>query len=51
MKELNFSVAWNIIGLAAEIASLSTDYEEGSTFLAVDTSDVYILYQHKWYKL
>jgi len=51
VKELNFAVCWNLIGTSAEIESLQTDYDEGTTFLAVDTGDVYILYQSKWYKL
>lgn len=51
MKELNYASCWNLIGTSSEVASLKTDYDEGTTFLAVDTGDVYILYQKKWNKL
>lgn len=51
MMERNYASCWDMIGTSAEVATLSTDYDEGSTFFAVDTGDVYILYQKKWYKL
>ena len=51
MKELNYSSCWNLLGLSTDVPDLKTDYEEGTTFLAADTGDVYILYQSKWYKL
>ncbi len=51
MKELNYSACWSLLGLSSDVASLSTDYEEGTTFLAADTGDLYVLYQNLWYKL
>lgn len=51
MMERNYASCWDMIGLSNEVATLKTDYDEGSTFLAVDTGDIYILYQKKWYKL
>lgn len=51
MKELNYASCWNLLGLSSDVATLKTDYDEGTTFLAADTGDVYILYQNKWYKL
>lgn len=53
MKKVNFNVLADYIGLSSEVASLPTDEDvaDGSTFLAVDTGDMYILYQKIWYKL
>lgn len=51
MMERNYASCWDMIGLSNEVATLKTDYDEGSTFLAVDTGDIYILYQKTWYKL
>lgn len=54
MKKVNFNVQADYIGLSSEVASLPTDEDncvDGSTFLAVDTGDLYILYQGTWYKL
>ena len=42
---------WDMIGLASDVATLGTDHENGSTFLAVDTGDLYIFYNDKWYRL
>ena len=53
MKKINFNVLADYIGLSSEVSSLPIDEDvaDGSTFLAVDTSDLYILYQGTWYKL
>lgn len=51
MKELNYASCWKLLGLSSDVATLKTDYDEGTMFLAADTGDVYILYQSKWYKL
>ena len=51
MKELNYASCWNLLGLSSDVENLETDYDEGTTFLAADTGDVYILYQKTWYKL
>jgi hypothetical protein len=52
MKEMNYASAWDLIGLEAEKESFPIDdVDEGSTFLAVDTKTVYILYRGTWYEL
>ena len=62
MVEANFNIKGDLIGLSAEVAMLTNEiitlddgsqraYNDGTTFLAVDTSDLYILYKQKWYKL
>lgn len=62
MVECNFNVLGDLIGLSGEVASLTgntvtlddgTEHvcENGTTFLAVNTSDLYILYSGTWYKL
>lgn len=62
MVEVNFKVQGDLIGLSSEVVNLTgktvtlddgTTHEcnNGATFLAVDTSDVYILYNTTWYKL
>lgn len=62
MIECNFNVEGDLLGLSSEVANLTSDevtlldgsvhkVVDGSTFLAVDTGDLYILYQGIWYKL
>lgn len=54
MKKVNFNTLADYIGLSSEVANLPTDETEctcGATFLAVDTGDMYILYEKTWYKL
>lgn len=62
MVEANFNVKGDLIGLSAEVAMLASEvitlddgsqraYNDGTTFLTVDTGDLYILYKQKWYKL
>lgn len=60
--DVNFKVKGDLIGLSSEVTSLTDEtvtlddgskrtYSNGTTFMAVDTGDLYILYNHKWYKL
>ena len=62
MVEANFNVKGDLIGLSAEVSMLTSEiitlddgsqraYIDGTTFLTVDTGDLYILYKQKWYKL
>lgn len=62
MVEANFNIKGDLIGLSAEVAMLASEvitlddgsqraYNDGTTFLTVDTGDLYILYKQKWYKL
>ena len=62
MLDVNFKIKGDLIGLSSEVTSLTNEmvtlddgsertYSNGTTFLAVDTRDLYILYNHKWYKL
>lgn len=62
MIETNFNVQGDLIGLSSEVANLTSNTvtlddgtehicNDGTTFLAVDTSSLYILYNNKWYKL
>lgn len=51
MKSITYTNCWNLIGFSSEAESLGNDYDEGTTFLAVDTGDIYILYHSEWHKL
>ena len=62
MVETLFKKQGDLLGLSTEVESLTgstvtlddgteRDCEDGTTFLAVDTGAVYILYKEKWYKL
>ena len=61
MVAVNFTVEADLIGLSTEIEGVTgnevtlddgTLYEvtDGSTFLAVDTSQLYIFYRDTWYE-
>lgn len=62
MIEAKFTLQGDLLGLASEVSSLTSgtvtlddnsthEVKDGTTFLAVDTGDVYILYKERWYKL
>lgn len=62
MIEANFTVQGDLLGLSSEVSNLTGSeitlddnskrkYKDGTTFLAVDTGDLYILYKENWYKL
>lgn len=62
MIEANFTVQGDLLGLSSEVSNLTGNeitlddnskrkYKDGTTFLAVDTGDLYILYEENWYKL
>lgn len=62
MIEANFTVQGDLLGLSSEVSNLTSSevtlddnsmrkYKDGTTFFAVDTGDLYILYKDNWYKL
>ena len=62
MLDVNFKIKGDLIGLSSEVETLTSEtvtlddgstrtYTDGTMFMAVDTGDLYILYNHTWYKL